>query len=343
MRPSGPGADFASPVVRRLLREHNVELQAIRGSGRNGRVTRDDVMGYLRGPAAAAPVTSKALSVVSAPAEAAPLAPAPLAQAPLAAASAAAAATPAGAGLVPFLPTVYRPPRVEPHEGDEVIPFTRRRRIIAEHMVYSKITSPHVATVAEVDMHKVSLARAAPRPAGQGKPSFLAYLCTAAVRALRDHPRLNSAVARDALVVRHSIHLGVAVDAEEGLVVPVVKHADRHTVEGLGAAIDELAAKARAGKLTADDLSGGTFTVSNPGREGNLFGVSIINQPQVAILRMGELVKRPVVVTAADGEDHIVVHPMMHLCLSYDHRVIDGVAANRFLYSVRQRLEKVDL
>jgi 2-oxoglutarate dehydrogenase E2 component (dihydrolipoamide succinyltransferase) len=244
--------------------------------------------------------------------------------------------------LVPFQPTAYRPPRVEPREGDEVIPFTRRRRIIAEHMVYSKITSPHVATVAEVDMHKVSLARVVPRPAGQPKPSFLAYVCTAIVRALRDHPRLNSAVGRDALIVRHEVNLGVAVDAEEGLVVPVIRNADHLTVEGLHAAVEELAQKARSGRLTADDLAGGTFTISNPGREGNLFGVSIINQPQVAILRMGELIKRPVVV-GADGEDHIVVHPMMHLCLSYDHRVIDGVAANRFLYGIRQRLEKVEL
>jgi 2-oxoglutarate dehydrogenase E2 component (dihydrolipoamide succinyltransferase) len=212
-KPSGPGSDFASPAVRRLVREQGVDLRAIPGSGRNGRVTRDDVVHYLetrREPARPAP-GSTALALVPGGGERA-AAPSGATVAGLGGALApsggvasgttapAGAGSAAAGGLVPFQPTAYRPPRVEPREGDEVIPFTRRRRIIAEHMVYSKITSPHVATVAEVDMHKVALARAAAK--GGVKPSFLAYVCAATVRALKVHLKINSSVGKDALIVQ---------------------------------------------------------------------------------------------------------------------------------------------
>jgi 2-oxoglutarate dehydrogenase E2 component (dihydrolipoamide succinyltransferase) len=158
------------------------------------------------------------------------------------------------------------------------------------------------------------------------------------VRALRDFPALNASVVEDAIIEKQDIHVGVATETEKGLVVPVVRNADRLSLSGTAMAIDELASRARDRKLTADDLKGGTFTVSNPGRQGNLYGFAIINQPQVGILRMGEISKRPVVRTL-EGEDAIVIRTMMYLALSYDHRAVDGAPANGFLYRIRELLE----
>jgi 2-oxoglutarate dehydrogenase E2 component (dihydrolipoamide succinyltransferase) len=161
------------------------------------------------------------------------------------------------------------------------------------------------------------------------------------VRALRAYPRLNASVLEDAIVEKRAIHIGVAVETEKGLVVPVVRDADRLSLSGLAGAIEDLSLRARTRKLSPDDLRGGTFTVSNPGRHGNLYGFAIINQPQVGILRIGEIVKRPVVRTI-DGEDAIVIRPIMHLALSYDHRAVDGAPANAFLHHVRELLEAGD-
>ncbi|RIK99565.1 MAG: 2-oxo acid dehydrogenase subunit E2, partial [Proteobacteria bacterium] len=231
-------------------------------------------------------------------------------------------------------------------EGDRIVPMTPLRKIVAEHMVLSKQISPHVGTVAEVDMAAVSRFRDAHKKAFQAQQgfslTFLPFIVQAAVRALREFPRLNASVLEDAIVEKRALHVGVAVETDKGLVVPVIRDADALSLTGLARAIEDLSARARTKKLSPDDLRGGTFTVSNPGRQGNLYGFAIINQPQVGILRMGEIVKRPVV-RSVDGEDHIVIRPMMHLALSYDHRAVDGAPANGFLYRVRELLESGEL
>lgn len=233
------------------------------------------------------------------------------------------------------------PPYVE-RPGDKVIPFSRRRRIIADHMVYSKLTSPHVVAVAECDLHKTAKLRDKTKDALKKEGvnlTYLAFVCSAVVKALREFPELNARVLEDAYVLLRDINLGIAVDTPEGLVVPVIKNADNLTVKGMARAIDELAAKARDGKLTPDDLAGKTFTVSNPGRRGNLHGGAIISQPNVGILRIGEIKKR-VVVVEKDGEDLMAIHPVMYMSLSYDHRIVDGVHANGFLYRITELLEE---
>jgi len=164
----------------------------------------------------------------------------------------------------------------------------------------------------------------------------------AAARAVRENPSINARVLDDAYVIFHDINIGVAVDSPDGLVVPVVRRADELGVRGIVRAIDDLAKRAKSGKITIDDLSGATFSVSNPGLKGNLFGGAIINQPNVGILRMGEIQKRVVVIESPEGEDHIAIHPVMYMALSYDHRVVDGVAANGFLWRVTEILEKAE-
>jgi 2-oxoglutarate dehydrogenase E2 component (dihydrolipoamide succinyltransferase) len=233
------------------------------------------------------------------------------------------------------------PPYVQ-RAGDEVVPFSRRRRIIADHMVYSKLTSPHVVAVSECDLHETARLRDKTKDALKKEGvnlTYLAFVCTATVKALREFKELNARVLDDAYVLLRDINLGIAVDTPEGLVVPVIKNADDLTVRGMARAIDELALKARDGKLTPDDLAGKTFTVSNPGKRGNLHGGAIISQPNVGILRVGEIKKR-VVVVEKDGEDTMAIHPVMYMALSYDHRIVDGVNANGFLYRITELLEK---
>lgn len=303
-------APRATPVARRVAAEQAVDLGAVHGSGVGGRVTRRDV--------------EEAGQPDASPAVAPPAAPAPPAQ-------------PAAPASVPG----YM--HYELQEGDKVIPLTPLRRIVAEHMVLSKQTSPHVGTVAEIDLGQVVRFRDAHKRAFQEAQgfslTFLPFIVHAAVRALREHPRLNASMLEDAIVEKQALHIGVAVETEKGLVVPVVRHADRLSLAGLATAIEDLSTRARSKKLSPDELRGGTFTISNPGRHGNLYGFAIINQPQVGILRMGEIVKRPVV-RGVDGEDAIVVRPMMYLALSYDHRVVDGAPANAFLFRVRELLEE---
>ena len=247
----------------------------------------------------------------------------------------------AGFGPVAISLRAYKPPRYTPKEGDQSIPFDQRRRLIAEHMVYSKVTSPHVPCTAEVDMTNLSKLRGEWKNAketGGRAPSFLVAICRATVQALAEFPRINAVVQDETLILRKDINLGIAVETEKGLLVPVIRKANEKSVLGLARALEDLAARARTGKVTADELSGGSFTVSNPGLKGNLFGAAIINQPQVGILRMGEIVKRAVV-REIDSEDAIVIRQMMYLTLSYDHRVIDGVTGNGFLHRVRELIE----
>jgi pyruvate/2-oxoglutarate dehydrogenase complex dihydrolipoamide acyltransferase (E2) component len=212
-------------------------------------------------------------------------------------------------------------------------------------MTYSKFASPHVVTVAEVDLHRAGKLRDANKErykADGMSLTMLAFVVVAVARALRENPQLNARVLDDAYVVLHDVNIGVAVDSPDGLVAPVVRRADELGIRGIVRAIDDVAKRAKAGKITIDDLSGATFSVSNPGLKGNLFGGAIINQPNVGIVRMGEIQKRPVVVEE-DGEDRLAIHPVMYVALSYDHRIVDGVAANAFLWRVTEILEKADL
>jgi 2-oxoglutarate dehydrogenase E2 component (dihydrolipoamide succinyltransferase) len=307
---SGDAIPAPTPLAKRAAEARGVDLASVEGSGGHGRVTRADVE---RGAA-------------------------PAAQSPARAAAAPAARREGSANR-----TAYLHYQLEP--GDEVIPMTPLRRLVAEHMVLSKRVSPHVGTVAEIDMSGVSRVRDAHKRAFKETNgftlSFLPFLVHAAVRALREFPRLNASVLEDAIVEKKDIHMGIAVETEKGLVVPVVRHADRLSLAGIAQAVEDLASRARTKKLSADELKGGTFTLSNPGRNGNLYGFAIINQPQVGILRMGEIVKRPVV-REIDGEDAIAIRPIMHLALSYDHRAVDGAPANGFLYRIRELLEEAE-
>jgi 2-oxoglutarate dehydrogenase E2 component (dihydrolipoamide succinyltransferase) len=317
-KPAAPGANVrATPVARRMAAEEGVDLAGVEATGPGGRVAKADVE-----RARSAPARSQA--------------PAREPAAGAGAVRAVAASLPAGGKRPPYLSYQIQP-------GDELIPMTPLRRIVAEHMVLSKQISPHVGTVAEVDLHEVVKLRDANKRSFQQQHGFnltyLPFVVSATVRALREFKRLNASVLEDAIVEKQAIHIGVAVETEKGLVVPVIRDADRLSLVGLAEAIEDLSARARSKQLSPDDLRGGTFTVSNPGRYGNLYGFAIINQPQVGILRMGEIVKRPVV-REIDGEDVIVVRPIMHLALSYDHRAVDGAPANAFLHAVRALLEE---
>jgi 2-oxoglutarate dehydrogenase dihydrolipoamide succinyltransferase (E2 component) len=315
------GAPRYSPLVLKMASEQGIDLSQIRGTGLGGRVTKRDVLKYLESPKAAAPAATPTAAVRPV------------------------ATTPPQPAAERIAPGAFRPPIYEPREGDVVEPFSRRRKIIAEHMVYSKTHAPHVGTVAEVDMTRVARFREAHKDAFRSREGFnltiLPMVVVATARALREFPRMNASAAGDALVIRKEINIGVAVDTEEGLLVPVIKGADQKSLLGIAREIDTLARKAASRQISADELAGGSFTVSNPGREGNLFGLAIINQPQVGILRMGEIKKTPVVVEV-DGSDTIAIRHIMYLALSYDHRVIDGVLGNRFLFRVARILEEAE-
>jgi 2-oxoglutarate dehydrogenase E2 component (dihydrolipoamide succinyltransferase) len=319
-----------SPVVMKMAAEHRIDLARITGTGFGGRVSKRDVTRYLdslrsggaQSSAANGAATAASVSV-------SPAAKSAVAQSP--------AAAPSGA--------IFHPPVYQPREGDIVEPFTRRRKLIAEHMVFSKTHSPHVPTVAEVDMTRISRLRDRHKAAFAEREGFaltmLPLVAAAAVRALKEFPRMNASVVGDAIVIRREINLGIAMDSEDGLLVPVLKRAEGMSVVGIAREIAALQRKVADRKITPDDLAGGSFTLSNPGREGNLYGFAIINQPQVGILRMGEVKKRPVVIEV-DGEDAIAIRVMMFLALSYDHRVIDGVLGNRFLYRTARIIEAAD-
>jgi 2-oxoglutarate dehydrogenase E2 component (dihydrolipoamide succinyltransferase) len=330
---NGSGRSRSSPVVRKLALEHGVDLDQVQGSGTRGRVTREDVIKAAETqavPPPAAPIKTSDSSMpfvgnVAANQELAAL---------------------LGTGVKFPVPNSgygsYKVPPYRPKEGDQVIPFSRRRRLTADHMVYSKLTAPHVVTVAEIDLFKTSKLREANKDRYKKEGvslTMLSFVCAATVRALREFPALNARVLDDAYVVLQDINLGVAVDAPDGLVVPNVKRADELSLRGLAKSIDDVAARAKTGKITADDLAGCSFSVSNPGIRGNLFGGAIIAQPNAGILRMGEIQKR-VVVVDVEGQDTMAIHPIMYVALSYDHRIIDGVLGNSFLYRVTEILEK---
>jgi 2-oxoglutarate dehydrogenase E2 component (dihydrolipoamide succinyltransferase) len=306
-----------------MAAEHGLDVTKIPGTGIDGRVTRKDVEGYLASFAKA----SEAKPVAAETPGAKPVA----AKAP--------EGKPVAAEAPEAKPVVTKAPGATA-DGDQVVPWTPIRKRIAEHMVRSKQTSPHVHIFAEVDMHRVAGVRAKAKQEGVSL-TYLPFVIHAAAKALRETPIMNATVSGESTVLKKDIHIAVAVDTEKGLLVPVLRHADRMSLKEISAAMDDFGARAKSGKISPDELSGGTFSVTNPGIKGNLFGTPIINQPQVGILRLGQIVKRPVVIDA-DGEDSIVIRPMMYLCCAYDHRVIDGVAGNGFLYRVREILEAGD-
>jgi 2-oxoglutarate dehydrogenase E2 component (dihydrolipoamide succinyltransferase) len=262
----------ATPLAKRAAEEAGVALGSVTGSGPSGRVMKADVE---------AARSARATPPAAAPAPA-PTAPAKPVKKSAAARAAQDAETKARFGSYAI------------QEGDRVIPMSPLRKLVAEHMVYSKRTSPHVGTVAEIDMGGVAAVRDAQKKAFEAANgfglTFLPFIVHAAVRALREFPALNASVLDDAIVEKRDIHIGIATETDKGLVVPVVRNADRLSLAGLAAAIEDLSTRARSKKLKADELMGGTFTISNPGRKGNLYGFAIINQPQVGILRMGEMV-----------------------------------------------------
>jgi 2-oxoglutarate dehydrogenase E2 component (dihydrolipoamide succinyltransferase) len=327
-----PSGVVATPVARRMAEEASIDLGEVHGTGSAGRVTKEDVIrhqdGFATGAESSAPSAQRSVTP-SAPVRESVSTPRPPATAPRER-----AAHRSGPSFA-----------YELQPGDRVIQMSPMRRIIAEHMVYSKRTSPHVGTVAELDLSRVVRLRNQHKRAFEESYgvalTFLPFIVHATVRALREFPALNASVIEDAIVEKQDIHIGIATETEKGLVVPVIRHADRLSLAGTAMAIHDLASRARDKRLSADDLRGGTFTVSNPGRHGNLYGFAIINQPQVGILRMGEIAKRPVVRTL-DDEDAIVIRTMMYMALSYDHRAVDGAPANGFLHRIRELLEAAE-
>lgn len=324
-----------TPLAQRAADEKGIDTSSVTGTGARGRVTQQDVADHGANGTSSAPAQAERAQPEKPQREQAP--------------PATALPDPTPAPAAQARPAAPRPSAKQygasVEEGDRVIPMTRLRKLVADHMVYSKRTSPHVGTVAEIDMTAVAKLRKANKSRFEDQHgiglTFLPFIVAAVVRALRETPALNAQVIDDTIVEKRSINIGIAVETEKGLVVPVVRDADRLSLAGLAAAIDDLSTRARNKKLGADELKGGTFTISNPGRKGNLYGFAIINQPQVGILRMGEMVKRPVV-RELGGDDVIVVRQMMHLALSYDHRAVDGQPANAFLFRIRELLEAAD-
>jgi 2-oxoglutarate dehydrogenase E2 component (dihydrolipoamide succinyltransferase) len=323
--PDAASPSPTSPSVRKLAREQDVDLTGVQGSGDGGRIVRDDVMAAIGSSS-----SPQRMATPPPPPAIIPQVPAPRPAPPPARATG-----PGGA---------FRLPPYIPKDGDEIVPFTRRRRIIADHMVYSKQTAPDVVTFAECDLHRTAMLR--DQHKGHFKKegvnlTYLGFAIAATARALREFPEINSRVLDDAFVKLAEVNVGIAVDTDEGLVVPVIRNTDDLTIRGVARAVADVAERARSGNLTPNDLSGKTFTISNPGRRGNLVGGAIISQPNVAILRLGTIKKR-VVVIEHEGEDVMAIHPVMHMALTYDHRVVDGVHANGFLYRIAEILEYGD-
>jgi len=361
--PAGPGEDMVdagpergnghgagagmllSPVVRRLVAENNLDPSQIPGTGEGGRVTRSDVLAYLDRQGGARQAAPAAGGAAPAGAPAAPTAPAPAPAAAAPSAPAPAPTAPAEPAPAPAPAAAAAGPAVRAG-GDEVVPFDNMRRRTAEHMVRSKHTSPHVLTAVEVDFHAVERARSNHRSEWKDHEGFtltyLPFVARAVCDALAEFPHLNASVGEDQLTVHHYVNLGIAVDLDQrGLIVPVVKGAEGKRLRQLSREIRDLAERARGKKLTPDDVTGGTFTITNPGPYGTLISAPIINQPQVAILATEGIKKKPVVVETPAG-DSIAIHPVGIIALSWDHRAIDGAYASKFLHAIRTIIETRD-
>ncbi len=313
---SAPAYVRSSPVVQKIAAEHGVDVSLVEGTGEGGRVTKKDIMDYIASGASSAPT-------ITPPAPSAP--PAPARPAPSAPAGPRAPAAPK--------PSVFAAGQEEVRE-----PMSIMRKKIAEHMVMSKHTSPHVYTIFEVDMNEVVKRREASKREFEAqcvKLTFLPYFIEACIRGIKEYPIINSSVDGETIIYKKTVNVGIAVALENGLIVPVIKHADQMNLLGLAKTAADLGERARTKRLMPDDVQGGTFTITNVGVFGGTFGLPIINQPQAAIMGIGTITKRPVVI-----DDAIAIRPIAYLSLSYDHRIIDGADAARFLTVVKRELEK---
>jgi len=306
----------SSPLVRKIAKDNSVDLAKVPGTGVGGRITKEDIEAFIARHAGGAPAAAAAP---------APAAPAPSYEAPAA-------------------PPVTTP--LQPVGGvtpGEVVPMSTMRKKIAEHMIMSKRTSAHVHGVFEIDMTRVVRLREKMKSkfeqATGNKLTFTPFFARAAVHGLRKWPIVNSSVEGDNIRYHAAVNLGIAVALDWGLIVPVVKNAEERSFVGLQRAITDLGERARAKKLKPEEVQGGTFTITNPGIFGAKFGMPIINQPQVAIMGIGGIVKKPVVLTDKDGNDSIAIRSMMHMSIGYDHRIIDGAVADQFMMEVKKFLE----
>ena len=311
----------SSPLVREMAKQHGIDLSRLTGTGQAGRVTREDMEAHL-----------------------------------------AAGSAPASLGLAPILPVVHDPsaptmgltpglavpptpalPAFAAGERVKVEAMSRMRKVIADNMVASRRTSAHVYTVFEIDMTHVSQLRNKHKQAFEAqfgtRLSFMPFVMMAACKALRAYPIVNASVDGDSIVYKQDINLGIAVSLDWGLIVPVVRNADMMNLGGLARSLNDLAERARNKQLKPDEISGGTFTLTNPGVYGDTFGLPIINQPQVAIQGVGAIVKRPVVITGPDGTDFIAIRQMMFSSLGFDHRIIDGAIGDLFMAFAKKELE----
>jgi pyruvate dehydrogenase E2 component (dihydrolipoamide acetyltransferase) len=314
-----PEGKFVSPVVARIASEHGVDVSQVEGTGRGGRVTKKDILNFIE-------------SGAPAKAEAAPEAP-----------PAEAAAPPK-----PAPPPAPAAPAQPPAAGEQLEPMSAMRKGIAEHMRRSLDTAAHVTSSIEVDMTRIAaLRQKLKREWGEAygvNPTFLAFVARAAVDTLKDYPWINGEIRGDAIVTRNYVNLSFAVELADGkgLIVPVIRNAEGLNLLGMARAIADVAARARDKKLLPDEVQGGTFTITNPGGYGTFHGTPIINQPQSAILGTYAVVKRPWVVQDENGEDALAIRSMMNLTLTYDHRLVDGALAGRFLRDMRERLQSWD-
>jgi 2-oxoglutarate dehydrogenase E2 component (dihydrolipoamide succinyltransferase) len=317
-----------SPLVRKMAREHNIDLSKIRGTGAGGRITKHDLEAYLASPAAAAPAAGVAP----------PTAPPPQTAVPQAAPS-----MPAEIATIPQaveVPPPAREPASMPGAAPalRVEPMSIMRQRIAEHMVFSKRTSAHVTTVHKCDMTKIAKLR--DRLKGQFQAqygfglTFLPFVVRAATAALRQYPIVNASIEGTNIIYHRDINIGIAVALDNGLIVPVIRNADEKNIVGLQRHIADLAARARSRHLKPDEVQGGTFSITNFGSFGSLFATPVINQPQVAILGVGSVVKEPVVV-----DDAIAIRSTCYLALTFDHRLIDGALGDQFTMKVKSVLE----
>ncbi|HEV7377519.1 MAG TPA: dihydrolipoamide acetyltransferase family protein [Pyrinomonadaceae bacterium] len=301
----------SSPLVRNIAREHGIDISRLEGTGMSGRVTKNDILSFIESGAALSPQQAMQASTASAPAS--PQAP------------------------------VQAPPLVPPTAEDRVEQMSVMRKKIAEHMTLSRRTSAHVTTVYEIDMTRIARLRDQHRNSflerTGTKLTFMPFIFQAVTIAIRKFPVFNAQVSGDQIIYKRDINLGMAVALDWGLIVPVIKRADDLSISGLARAANDLAERARAKQLKPDEVAGGTFTITNPGVFGGLFGTPIINQPQVAILGVGAIEKRPKVITSAEGDDLIAIRQMAYFALTFDHRIIDGSDAEKFLGYVKQLLE----
>ena len=331
--PTGNGKAFVSPVVARIAGEHGIDPSQVPGTGSGGRVTKKDILAFVESGGAAEQQAGQQQ-------EAAPAAPAQPE------ASTAQAAPPAEAPPAPAKPPAPAPVAAgETLPGETVEPMTAMRRGIAEHMRRSLDTSAHVTSAIEVDFSRIVAVRNQLKKEYQSaygvNPTYLAFVAKATIETLRDYPYVNAEMRGDSIVTRSFVNLGIAVELAEGkgLIVPVIRNAESLNLLGLARGISEIAAKARNKQLVPDDVQGGTFTITNPGGYGTFHGTPVISQPQSAILGTYALVKRPWVIEDELGQDVIAIRPLMNITLTYDHRLVDGALAGRFLRDLRERLE----